>query len=362
MTSTTRTPARATHGRGRRARLAGATALAAGIALAAPAAAVVPTAAPADDGYEVILDGTPESFDAWEYAGDGGFDRLDDGTVRSRAGAGGGFGTLWYPVRQYGDFSMVVELRDDAPGDARANSGIQVRFPDLSGPVEGCPTTFNGNETGNLSWIAVNCGHEIQVNDSPEGGSNDPRKTGSVYGFADLGLDEARPTAKGTWNELEVRVVGQHYTVIRDGVVINEYENLPGVPFPDRPLDPDSSSRGLVGYVGLQAHGSAPDVVSFREVRVRELPPVHVEADARCLGGTAHVAVRAENVGSDPLDVTLGTPAGERTFDAVAPGRNAYRAFSARAASVDAGTATLTVPGADGPVVVETPYEGVDCT
>ncbi len=195
----------------------------------------------------------------------------------------------------------------------------------------------------------------------PEGGSNDPRKTGSVYGFADLALDEARPTAKGTWNELEVRVVGQHYTVIRDGVVINEYENLPGVPFPDRPLDPDSSSRGLVGYVGLQAHGSAPDVVLFREVRVRELPPVHVEAYARCLGGTAHVAVRAENVGSDPIDLTLGTPAGERTFDAVPPGRNAYRSFSARAAAVDAGTATLTVPGADGPVVVETPYEGVDC-
>ena len=258
MTSTTRTPARATQGRVRRARLAGATALAAGIALAAPAAAVVPAAAPADDGYEVILDGTPESFDAWEYAGDGGFDRLDDGTVRSRAGAGGGFGTLWYPVRQYGDFSMVVEFRDDAPGDARANSGIQVRFPDLSGPVEGCPTTFNGNETGNLSWIAVNCGHEIQVNDSPEGGSNDPRKTGSVYGFADIGLDRARPTAKGTWNELEVRVVGQHYTVIRDGVVINEYENLPGVPFPDRPLDPGPQRHLARRVRGECVHHRAP--------------------------------------------------------------------------------------------------------
>lgn len=55
------------------------------------------------------------------------------------------------------------------------------------------------------------------------------------------------------------------------GVVIDRYENVPGVPFPGRPQDPDSSSRGLVGHVGLQAHGSAPHVVSFRNVRTREL-------------------------------------------------------------------------------------------
>jgi hypothetical protein len=222
-------------------------------------------------GYEPLFDGTAESFAAWSYAGDGGFDHLPDGTIRSRAGADGGFGTLWYPHEQYEDFSLRLKFRDDAPGDLRGNSGVQVRFPALWGPVEGCPTTFDGNETNNLSWIAVNCGHEIQVNDSPETGSNDPRKTGSVYGFADIGLAEARPTPKGTWNDLEVRVVGQHYTVIRNGVVINEYENVPGVPFPGRPNDPDSSSRGLVGYVGLQAHGSPQDVVSYRDVRVRPL-------------------------------------------------------------------------------------------
>jgi len=107
------------------------------------------------------------------------------------------------------DFRLVVEFRDDAPGDGRANSGVQVRFPALSGPVEGCPTTFDGAEKNNLSWIAVSCGHEVQTNASPEGGSNDPRKTGSVYGFADIGLDRAMPTPKGTWNTYEVRVVGQ---------------------------------------------------------------------------------------------------------------------------------------------------------
>ena len=54
-----------------------------------------------------------------------------------------------------------------------------------------------------------------------------PAKTGSIYGFKDLDIAAARPVEKGVWSELEIRVVNQHYTVIRDGVVINEYENVP---------------------------------------------------------------------------------------------------------------------------------------
>src|SRR3954454_23745893 len=100
--------------------------------------------------------------------------------------------------------------------------------------------TFNRNpQTANpAGWIAVNCGHEVQINDSPDGGGNDPRKTGSIYGFADLNSAQSQPTPAGVWNDLEIRVVGQHYTVTRNGVVINEYENVPGVAFPGRPKDP----------------------------------------------------------------------------------------------------------------------------
>jgi hypothetical protein len=50
--------------------------------------------------------------------------------------------------------------------------------------------------------------------------------------------------------------------------VINEFENVPGLPFPGRP---GSESRGLVGYIGLQSHGGANDVVSFRDIRIKDL-------------------------------------------------------------------------------------------
>jgi hypothetical protein len=224
-----------------------------------------------EKGYQVILDGSRRCFAKWRYTGGASLTLQRDGTVRSGPGAPG-LGVLWYAARPYGDFSLRLQFRDDTPqADHRANSGVQVRFPAPKAPVPGCPTTFNGNEQHNDAWIAVNCGHEIQINDSPDGGGNDPRKTGSIYGFADLDAAKAKTTAAGIWNDLEIRVIGQHYTVIRNGAVINEYENVPGVGFPGRPLDPGSSSRGLVGYIGLQSHGGPFDVVSFRNVRIRDL-------------------------------------------------------------------------------------------
>jgi hypothetical protein len=220
------------------------------------------------DGFKVIFDGSKRCFERWRYAGGASMTLQRDGTLRSGPGAPG-LGVLWYAARPYGDFTLKLEFRDDAPESGqRANSGVQVRFPAPHPPVPGCPTTFNGNEQNNAGWIAVNCGHEIQINDSPAG---DPRKTGSIYGFADIDSAASHPTAKGVWNDLEITVEGQHYTVVRNGVVINEYENVPGVPFPGRPNDPGSESRGLVGYIGLQAHGDANDVVSFRNIRIKDL-------------------------------------------------------------------------------------------
>ena len=223
-------------------------------------------------GYQWIFDGSRSCFGRWRHAG-GARVGLRSGTLRTRPG-GTNLGLLWYAPRRYRDFSLRLQFRDDSPvAGPRANSGVHVRFPAPRPPVPGCPMTSNGvPQTGAPeAWIAINCGHEVQINDSPEVPGNDPRKTGSIYGFADVDLARARPRRRGVWNDLEVRVVGQRYTVIRNGVVINRYENRPGVPVPDRPLDPDSGSRGPVGYVGLQSHGAPQDVVSFRRIRVREL-------------------------------------------------------------------------------------------
>jgi hypothetical protein len=215
-----------------------------------------------EPGYTVIFDGSRRCFAQWAYVGGASVTLQRDGTLRTGPGEPG-LGTLWYKARPYGDFSLRLQFRDDAPaGGNRANSGVQVRFPAPEGLVPEC------SDIADDPWIAVRCGHEIQINDN-EGG--DPRKTGSIYGFADLDSAASKPTPAGVWNDLEIKVEGQHYTVIRNGEVINEFENAPGIPFPGRPDDPGSSGRGRTGYVGLQAHGAPTDVVSFRNIRVRDI-------------------------------------------------------------------------------------------
>ena len=189
-------------------------------------------------GYETILDGSRECFKRWRYAGGASMTLQRDGTVRSGPGASG-LGVLWYAARPYGDFSLKLEFRDDAPEEgARANAGVQVRFPAPNPTVPGCPMTFDGNpitDAGAPAWIAVNCGHEIQINDNAEG---DARKTGSIYGFKDLDIAAARPVAKGTWSELEIRVEGQTYRVLArrraDQRVRERARRLHGGP-PERP-------------------------------------------------------------------------------------------------------------------------------
>jgi hypothetical protein len=215
--------------------------------------------AEAQQGYQPLLDRTLASYKLWEHVGAGGFRRNADGSITSLPVDG--LGMLWFPVREYGDFSLKLQWRDDAPGDGRANSGVFVRFPQVhQHPQEPRP-----------EWVAIKYGHELQIYDRPDG---DQYKSGSVYGFDRVDLDGAGVTDKGTWNDYEIRVVGQHYSVFRNGVLINEYVNDPDAVFdPPRPDDPGGAGRQhATGYIGLQNHG-AGDIVSFRNVRIAPLTP-----------------------------------------------------------------------------------------
>ncbi|MGV9639639.1 OmpL47-type beta-barrel domain-containing protein [Streptomyces sp. NPDC003514] len=210
------------------------------------------------EGYRTILDGSPDSFARWQQVGGGSFAPNGDGSITSGTSRSG-LGMLWFPERKYGDFSLKLQWRDDAPGTGNANAGVFVRFP----------WVHDHPEEPRPEWAAIKFGHEIQVFDSPTG---DMYKTGSVYGFDRVGLAGAGVTQKGTWNDYEIRVVGQHYSVFRNGVLINEFENTGGQVFePPRSDDPGTDGRRFAsGYIGLQVH-STTDVVSYRDVRIKEL-------------------------------------------------------------------------------------------
>ncbi|WP_169979334.1 ThuA domain-containing protein [Microbispora sp. H10836] len=218
------------------------------------------------NGYETIFDGTPQSFQGWSMAPSGQFNLQPDGSMRTS----GGLGMLWYSKKAYADFSLRLKFRDIAPGTGRANTGVFVRFPNLTTPLDKRPTGSCGtvgSARTSLAWVAIYCGHEIQIYD---GDTGEVQKTGSVYNFAPVGLDKAKPTPKNVWNDYEIRAVGQHYTIIRNGVVINEFDNVPGKKS-SRSGDPDTDLRQFIsGFVGLQNHGNN-DLAEFRDIRVREL-------------------------------------------------------------------------------------------
>ncbi|MFH9011529.1 OmpL47-type beta-barrel domain-containing protein [Streptomyces sp. NPDC017943] len=210
------------------------------------------------EGYRALFDGTAESLAKWQQVGGGSFGLNPDGTLTSGTTTAG-MGMLWFPQRKYGDFSLKLQWRDDAPGTGNANSGVFVRFPwVLDHPEESRP-----------EWVAIKYGHEVQVFDRPDG---DMYKTGSIYGFDRVGLAGAGVTQKGTWNDYEIRVEGQHYSVFRNGVLINEFDNTGGQEFaPPRSDDPGTDGRRFAsGYIGLQVHGTT-DVVSYRDIRIKEL-------------------------------------------------------------------------------------------
>ncbi|MFJ3669264.1 ThuA domain-containing protein [Streptomyces sp. NPDC090106] len=183
-----------------------------------------------ENGYRPLFDGT--SLDGWQQAGPGSFTLDEDGTLTST----GGMGMLWYAASGFTSYSLKLDWK--VAGDD--NSGVFVGFPPSDDP-----------------WSAVNTGYEIQIDasDVPE------RTTGSVYGFrsADLTRRDRALNPPGEWNTYEIRVEGERLRVRLNGVQINDFTNT------------DPARSLLDGHIGVQNHG-ADDQVSFRNVRIKELP------------------------------------------------------------------------------------------
>ncbi|MDQ1049889.1 ThuA domain-containing protein [Streptomyces sp. V4I2] len=186
-----------------------------------------------ETGYRPLFDGS--SLDGWQQAGPGSFPLDDDGTITSS----GGMGMLWYADQAFGSYSLKLDWKM-ASESGDDNSGVFVGFPPSADP-----------------WSAVNNGYEIQIDatDVPE------KTTGSVYGFrsADLAKRDRALNPPGEWNTYEIRVEGERLRVWLNGVKINDFTNT----------DPARSLRD--GHVGIQNHG-ADDRVSFRDIRIKELP------------------------------------------------------------------------------------------
>jgi len=176
-----------------------------------------------EGGFVELYNG--KDLTGWEMTGPGSFVIEKDGTLRTQ----GGMGLLWYKEKKFKDFILLVEWKAEKKN---SNSGIFIRFPNRpKSPRD-----------------AVNQGYEIQIADS-----YDPiHGTGSIYAIkAPTAFASREP---GEWNTFEITVVGQNYSIVQNGVNINEF----------------TGERGEEGYIGLQNH-LPMDKVWFRSVRILEV-------------------------------------------------------------------------------------------
>ncbi|MCK7580607.1 MAG: DUF1080 domain-containing protein [Chromatiales bacterium] len=145
------------------------------------------------------------------------------------------------------DFALKLQWNRALHED---NSGVFIRFPhpDIKG--------FN-----NTAFVPVVFGFEVQIDElgAPDGLAI--HRTGAIYNEPSqmLSLQAARPA--GQWNDFEIRVQGQTYTVFLNGNQVTVFNN----PHAGRGLP---SAPGAPSFIGLQTHTGR---VSFRDIRVKPL-------------------------------------------------------------------------------------------
>ncbi|MBE2315412.1 ThuA domain-containing protein [Solirubrobacter sp. CPCC 204708] len=267
----------------------------------------------------VLLDESASTLAQWQQVGDGGFERMEPGEKDVDLGGispteSESLGMLYYRTQDFGDFRLKLQFKEGRP-EGDSNGGVFVRFPNPEQTPRVHECSKAGAAADEPAWVAINCGHEIQLYDGEEGES---RKTGSVYTFDNNGIEDIGLPKRGQWEDYEIEVVGQHYKISRNGDVINEWDNLPGLNS-DRAGDPSTTLRQFArGYIGLQNHGGE-DRMQYRNVTIEDLTPGKPKAEdakpnIQITGAGPHtIEVRATdeagNTSRETFDLAIGDPA-----------------------------------------------------
>jgi hypothetical protein len=255
-----------------------------------------PQPTPVEPQFEPLFDGTEKTFKSWQTVGPGAFALIDGQIV---AQTGGDLGLLYYAPRTFGDFVLRLQFRLDRLDD---NSGIFVRFRD---PRRAVPDRNNPSISypyDNQAWVAVDTGFEVQIDELARGDASkgipdglDKHRTGAIYNIP-IGLGEDAQIYRrgpvlqaGEWNDLEIRVTGNNYTVRLNGQQTTTFTNADT--FRGRSPERDIHS----GYVGLQAHTGR---VAFRNIRVlaaiATAPAVTAREDVAILSDSEALAALSE--------------------------------------------------------------------
>jgi hypothetical protein len=220
----------------------------------------------------------------WVHVGWGGF-VVDDGALRTEPAAKG-LGLLVFKKERLGDCQIRIVFKAK---EAKCNSGVYVRLADGILEQVGKPgAAFDRDAAGKISkesmekmqasadreegpWYAVHHGYEVQIADT-----GDPSHgTGAIYSLAPR---SGASKQAGEWRTMIVTLAGEKIFVDLDGQRVTSFDPAtPDLPARKQWHEPKREpKRPVAGYIGLQNHDPG-DVVWFKEVSVRPLPPLGVK-------------------------------------------------------------------------------------
>jgi choline dehydrogenase-like flavoprotein len=223
---------------------------------------VAPLPTPPQNGFTPLFDGSRASFEQWVHVGAGAFEFLDGEGVVS-AVPGDDIGLLFFPNVAVDDFVLRMQFRVESRD---ANSGAFVRFHDPRQP----PAGLNDPRIVNPAWVAVLTGFEAQIDELAATDGADRHRTGAIYdipigpGSGEQSYSRGTALEPGEWNDYEIAVTGDTYTVRLNGYQTSAFANADagrGLPATRDPLS---------GFVGVQNHPT-PGGVSFRAIGIKPL-------------------------------------------------------------------------------------------
>ncbi len=177
----------------------------------------------------------------------------DPGAGRVSCGAlemtfGTDLGLLWYTKPMPADFVLKLEWKRFRHED---NSGVFVRFPHP-----------DSKGYDNTAWVGVHFGFEVQIDELGAPDGLPIHSTGAIYNEPWQTLTQQPALPAGEWNEFEIQVQGQTYTVFLNGTQVTTFTNTdPTRGLPSTADDPS--------FIGLQTHPGSQ--MAYRNIRFKKL-------------------------------------------------------------------------------------------
>jgi choline dehydrogenase-like flavoprotein len=211
----------------------------------------------ADAGFQLLFDGV--NTDQWRMStvqNQPGRDNpgrfiVVDGTLESLPG--NELGLFWHTIPTPMNFILKLEWLRWREED---NSGVFLRFPHPDSKA------YN-----NTAYVGVHFGFEVQIDQlaSPDGLGI--HKTGAIYDLASPTNPNVLPVKPpGEWNQYEIQVQDQTYTVRLNGQEITNFMFVIGSDV----LHPDRAFTDRDTFIGLQSHPGASRV-AFRNIQIKPL-------------------------------------------------------------------------------------------